>query len=307
MIINLPKGTDLHRLFILIISGLAVLATACDPTVDPSESDIDQTTTTTTTVEAPIPAVIEIPEEQPIPIDPPSPPTTALTPPTTVPIPAPDPPEPDLPPATAIEEAPARAVDEPTGGSPLDVNDGIVLGGVTPDGRPDNGYVDGRHQGRRGISVYVERELSVMGSDIVEWITSWNASRKTTPQYPYIVSAVYVDDCKWRGTGTLTMCGTNDQEMYNLSGKYFVGYAKVKSIDSVRHMTEGNAVLLNLDRLGPNRYPGFAERRVLFHEWGHIIGLSHQFGDPTSSMSYEPHVNSYDIDDINALDRLYAH
>ncbi len=66
-------------------------------------------------------------------------------------------------------------------------------------------------------------------------------------------------------------------------------------------------MLINTEKLNSGESPGFNARRAADHEWGHVAGLGHQFGDPTSLMSYEPDITTFDVDDVTAINRLYDH
>ncbi|HSH59132.1 MAG TPA: hypothetical protein VK988_05715, partial [Acidimicrobiales bacterium] len=100
-----------------------------------------------------------------------------------------------------------------------------------------------------------------------------------------------------------------------LSGQAFTGFAKAKNQDRTRHhLIDGSAIVINVEQLAQGR-ASFTERRALFHEFGHVLGLGHQGvdqtcgsgSDPASLMSYCLGSESFDDDDRAALYRLYAH
>ncbi len=302
----------------LVVSAVALVTVACSPQPSPELIAVPSTTETTATPDTvPEPEIVVpttttttvAPLVTPEPVEPPTATPDVPVPSTT---PLPEPVEPPQPPATAItEETP---VDPPVGGSPLDQG-GIELGGITPDGRADNGYQDNRHQGDRTLRVYVQRTMRPLASHVVSFLNEWNRTRSTDPRHPYFVSAIYVDDCNWRGTGTVVICGVTDDQMVRLTGKPYTGFAKAKNQDRTRHhLIDGSAIVINVEKLAEGRAT-FTERRVLLHEYGHVLGLAHQGADgacgpesdPASLMSYCPGSDSFDDDDLAALDRLYAH
>ncbi len=303
----------MNRIARLALSAVALATVACSSELAPEPTPASPTTEATDTVGEPaVVASSTTTTSAPAPVEPLEPPTTTPDVPVPSTTPLPEPVEPPQPPATAItEEAP---VDAPVGGSPLDPG-GIDLGGITPDGRPDNGYLDNRHQGDRTLRVYVQRTMQPLSSHVVGFLNEWNRTRSIDPRHPYFVSAIYVDDCQWRGTGTLVICGVSEAEMIRLSGQAFTGFAKAKNQDRTRHhLIDGSAIVVNVEKLAEGR-ASFSERRVLFHEYGHVLGLAHQGidetcgpdSDPASLMSYCPGSESFDDDDRAALNRLYAH
>lgn len=289
-------------------------APTLNPEPMPDPGPTPEPATDPATAEVPDPAPVD---EAPEILEPPSAPAEALDPvvddpaptPSTVP-PEPDPVEAPQPSASRITDDPPA--DEPLPGSPLEPG-GLILGALTPDGRPDNGYPDNRHQGDRTIAVYVESELRPFDAELSAWLRDWNAYRSRTGRWPYFVSAVYVPDCRWRGTGTVTVCAVTSAEMVALAGENFTGLAKANRINTRHHLVDGSAMLLNTEKLAAGT-GGFDVARTLDHEMAHVWGLGHQGTDPAcgpesdaaSLMSYCPSATEFDDDDEAALNRLYG-